>query len=148
MNANACVNTRRLGVFTLVVASALLLVSCNSSKDVALAEAGVTQFHAQFDQGHFPSMYAASDTLLRGTNSEAKFAAFLDAVYRKLGPVRSSSLKGWNINWHTGTGETVALTYQTGFSYGSGTEHFLWHISNHHATLVGYHINSDDLVLK
>lgn len=65
-------------------------------------------------------------------------------------PVRwtSSNLRGAGAAWHTGSGTTVTLVYDTKFAQGAATEQFVWHISDNAATLYGYHINSNDLISK
>lgn len=116
--------------------------------DADLAKQGVAQFHSQMDAEQYVTLYAAADPELRKASSQDDFTKFLAAIHRKLGEVKQSTLRNWNTSWNTGQGTIVTLTYDTTFSTGSGTEQFLWRISDKRALLYGYHINSDDLIEK
>lgn len=140
---------RRYGlIVTLSAAFSVMLCSCGSMKaDMELAKQGVTQFHTQLDAKQYASLYAAADPELHRATGEDDFEKLLTAVHQKLGDVRQSDLRSWNTSW-TSQGTIVTLTYGTTFSTGSGTEQFLWHISDNRAQLIGYHINSADLIEK
>lgn len=138
----------RFAIAFLAVVS-LLLCSCGSmAVDTNLAKQGVAQFHSQLDAEQYAALYAAADPELHKATVQDDFTKFLAAVHRKLGDVQQSNLRTWNTNWSTGQGTIVTLTYDTTFSTGSGTEQFLWHISDNRALLYGYHINSADLIEK
>ena len=139
---------RRFGL-ALLAASSLLLCSCKSlTADANLAEQGAAQFHSQLDAEQYAALYAAADSELHKATGQNDFVKFLTAVHRKLGNVKQSNLRAWNASWHTGQGTLVTLTYDTTFSAGSGSEQFVWRISDNRALLYGYHINSADLIEK
>ena len=138
----------RFAIAILAVVS-LLLCSCGSiAIDTDLAKKGVEQFHSQLDAEQYAALYAAADSELHKLTSQDDFTKLLTAIHHKLGNVRQSNLRVWNTSWHTGQGTIVTLTYDTTFSAGSGSEEFLWHISDNRALLYGYHINSTDLIEK
>jgi hypothetical protein len=81
---------------------------------------------------------------MKAATPKASFVRFLDAVHRKLGAVKEAKSQGWGVNYNT-SGGTVTLTYQTQFANGSGTEQFVYRTGSAPA-LLGYHINSTDLI--
>jgi hypothetical protein len=106
------------------------------------------QFHSQVDAEQYAALYAAADPELHKVAGQDDFTKLLAAVHRKLGDVQQSNLRNSNANWSTGQGTTVTLICDTTFSTGSGTEQFVWHISDNRALPYGYHINSADLIEK
>lgn len=127
----------------------MVLSSCGSAtKDVALAEQSVQQFHSQLDSAQYAAVYAASDEKLQKMTSASDLTKLLSSIHTKLGNVRDSKLQNRGIAWFAGQGATVTLVYQTQFADGSGTEQFVWHIKDSEPALYGYHINSNDLVTK
>lgn len=131
------------------LAVCVVFVSCKSATaSIDAAKQGVTQFHQQLDSEQYTELYSASDQMLHRQTSESQFTNLMQAIHKKLGTVQKANLTNTRIAWYTATGETVTLDYQTTFSTGAGTEEFIWHISGGRALLYGYHINSDDLILK
>jgi hypothetical protein len=137
-------------VFVLVVVfTAFMLISCGTTaKNITLAENRVDQFHSQLDTEQYAALYASTDAKFHEVTSEEDFVKLLHAIHTKLGFVRQSNLRGAGAAWHTGTGSTVTLVYDTKFAQGSATEKFVWHVSDNTPTLYGYHINSNDLISK
>ena len=76
-----------------------------------------------------------------------KFVAFLAAVHRKLGVMKSTKQRGWNVNYHT-SGTFVTLTYATTYERGEAVEQFVYRLRAEQALLAGYHVNSEALVLN
>jgi hypothetical protein len=133
-----------IGVFVLCS----LLVACRSNNNIELARQAVVQFHAQLDSEQYSILYAGADKKFHNFTSETDFAKLLEMVHRKLGTVEQSNLRNTEVAWFAGQGATVTLVYDTSFAAGSGTEQFVWHISDNRATLYSYRINSKDLSVK
>ena len=140
--------TNGYGAIPLAVAAALIMVSCGSVQNTQVAQQGVAQFHQQLDSEQYHSIYTESDERFRGASSEADFNAILTAVHRKLGNVRNANLKSFQVGWFAGQGQTVTLFYQTQFAEGSADERFIWHVKDKQALLVGYNINSKELITR
>jgi len=68
-------------------------------------------------------------------------------VQRKLGKVTQTTTVGFNVRTFNFT-TTVDLTQNTTFEQGTGVETFEFEMAGGKAVLVGYHINSKDLILK
>jgi|ERR1700730_2331204 hypothetical protein len=125
-----------------------VLSSCSSGKSVQIAAQGVEQFHSQMDSEQYQSIYAAADEGFHKATNEADFVALLQAVHKKLGKVQTSQRSNFQVGMSTGQGTVVTLVYNTTFDQGSGTEQFLWHMRDNQPVLLGYHINSNALILK
>jgi hypothetical protein len=123
------------------------LWGCSVSADTAAAEQAVPSFHRSLDAGRFAEIYELSSDELKGAASSQEFLALLEAVHRKLGNTKSSEKQSWNINYHT-SGTFVTLVYKTAFAEGEASEKFVFRMRGNTATLAGYYINSNALILK
>lgn len=133
---------------TVVMASFLLMTSCNSGRNKQLAEDGVTQFHSRLNAEQYHSIYTEADDRFRQATSEPDLVALLEAIHRKLGPVRQSHQRTYQVGWFAGQGAQVTLICDTEFENAKGSEQFIWHIRDGQPLLVGYHINSNALILR
>jgi len=132
-----------LGVFF-----AAALVGCGGFiKAKPAAEKAVARFHESYNQGKLDDIWNGSDAKFRTAVTRQKYDEFLGAVHRKLGKVTSTSSVGWNVksfNLRT----TVFMTQKTIFENGQGTESFTFTMNGTNAVLVGYNIQSMDLITK
>ncbi len=69
------------------------------------------------------------------------------ALRQKLGSLKSSKKKTWNVTHGTG-GTLVKLAYESEFDAGRATETFVYRIKDGKAVLVAYHIDSNALLEK
>jgi len=127
----------------------LLISSCGSSaQSLVLAKAAVDDFHSQLDTEQYATIYQSTDDGFRKITNEPDFTKLLQSVHRKLGNVQEASTSGTGVAWFLGQGATVTLVYNTRFHDGTGTERFIYHVRDNHATLYGYRIFSNDLIEK
>jgi hypothetical protein len=115
------------------------------SADKAKAEAAVGVFHQRLDAENFDAIWSGTDDALRAATSRPKFEKFVQAVHRKLGNVVKTSGAGWRVqtfNFKT----HVVLQQKTDFEHGSGTEIFTFAVHGEDVKLVGYRVDSEDLV--
>ena len=133
---------------TLAMVFAMLLVSCGGfTKGKATAEKAIVQFHNSFNQGKLDDIWNTAGSQFRAASAKQKYDDFMGAVQRKLGKVTTTSNAGWNIkSFNLKT--TVFMTQQTVFEHGQGTESFTFSIDGTNAVLVGYNIQSMDLITK
>ena len=131
-----------------ILVALTVLSSCASGKNVQNATKSVEQFHSQMNTEQYQTIYAAADEGFHKATTEADFVALLQAVHTKLGNVQTSQRTNFQVGVSTGQGTVVTLVYNTAFDQGSGTEQFLWHMRDDQPVLLGYHINSNALVLK
>jgi len=135
-------------VFSLALVTAIFLCSCtNPFKAGEMSDASVAAFHQKLDQAQFHDIYANSSPEFQRATSEKDITELFNAVHTKLGNVASTNRTNIFVNATTG-GTFVRTTYQTAFAHGKGTETFNWLLANNQLTLVGYDIQSRDLVVK
>jgi hypothetical protein len=131
----------------LTAALVLVVAGCSMSADTRVAEEAVARFHAMLDAAQFEAIYAESADDLKQVATQEKLIDLLEAVHRKLGPMKSSVKQTWNVNYHT-SGTFITLIYATIFQGGDAHEQFVYRLQGADAKLAGYHINSDALLLK
>ena len=68
-------------------------------------------------------------------------------MHRKLGKVTQTANAGFNVNTFNLT-TRVVLNQNTTFEQGNATEVFTFEMNGEKAVLVGYNINSTELILK
>jgi Protein of unknown function (DUF4019) len=130
-----------------IVLFVMAVAGCGGKQQIASAEAGVTQFHAQLDAGNFGQIYTDSDSAMKSASSQEKFVALLEAIHRKLGAVKSANRQTFFFNYGT-TGKVLRLTYATQYDADNAIEEFVFRINGDDVRLAGYHINSEALVTK
>lgn len=104
-------------------------------------------FHAMVNEERYGDIYDAAADDFRSAGSKERFVGPLSAGRRNLGPITGTSNAGWRVrtlNLRT----FVDLTQQTTFQEGKATERFTLLVSGEEARLVGYHIDSEDLILR
>jgi hypothetical protein len=134
-------------VFLLVVISLTLVACTETIKGKSVAEPQVAVFHERLNAGRYQEIYGGASDEFRTSAPEEKVIALFSAIGSKLGKVKSSSIKTWNVrtfNFVT----SVNLVADTQFEHGTGTETFTFSVSGDKATLVGYNINSLDLMTR
>jgi len=131
----------------LAVVLSLATVACGLFDSVDVAETQVEIFHSRFNSGQYHQIYLEFDETLRQGTTETYFGEFMGAVHRKLGNLEEATRGGFDVRWD-GAGKWVTLRYQSRFTHGEAVEEFVWHINGGKAKLVGYNINSLDLITK
>src|SRR4051812_23206746 len=110
-------------------------------------ENAIAEFHRLYNEGKVADIYAASDSKFKNATTEKQFLDLIGAIQKKLGKVTESKNAGFNVNTFNLT-TRVVLNQQTTFAEGSGTEVFTFEMNGDKALLVGYNINSNELILK
>jgi len=132
----------------LTLSIALFAAGCGGVfKGKKAAEQSVADFHKLYNDGKLAEIYSAGHSKLKSATTEKQFLEFVGAVHRKLGKVTQTSNAGFNVQTFNLT-TTVVLNQSTTFEQGSGTETFTFQMDGDKAVLVGYNINSKDLILK
>jgi Protein of unknown function (DUF4019) len=125
---------------------ALALIACSGSAQMATAEKAVSKFHEMLDSEQFAQIYEMSSDEFKKVSTQSDFVALLSAIHRKLGNTKSAQNQSWNISYLP-AGTFITLTYKTAYSRGEGAEQFMFHVQGDSAVLVGYHINSNALII-
>ena len=92
-------------------------------------------------------MYVGSAPEFQQASSEKEITDLFNAIHTKLGNVVTSNRTNIFMSATTG-GNFVRTTYDTTFANGKGQETFNWRLVNDQLTLVGYNIESRDLITK
>lgn len=137
---------KRSVLLTLIMS--LLLLGCTDTiKGKSVAEPKVAVFHDRFNAGQYEEIYSEAADEFQKAASREKVLALFSAIDRKLGKVKSSSIKTWNVRTFNLV-TTVVLVADTSFEQGSGTETFSFRVSGDKATLLGYNIDSMDMMTR
>ena len=137
--------TRYVGLTTLVLTLLLGLQSCGMTTAKPKAEAAVGAFHDELNAGDFDAIWSGADDAFRKATTRESYDRFMQAVHRKLG----KALKTVNANWtvrNFNLKTTVVLLQKTDFEHGSGNETFTYVVTGDAVKLVGYNIQSTDLI--
>ncbi|HEY8960648.1 MAG TPA: DUF4019 domain-containing protein [Luteolibacter sp.] len=130
----------------LVFTPALVVAGCNPVKSTAEAEKAATEFHTLFDAEDYEKIYDSAHSDFKGSQPKAETLNFIRSVREKLGAVKSTTRTAWQANSYN-LKTNVVLTYSTEFQHGNGIETFTYRVSDGTATLLGWHINSKDLIV-
>ena len=130
-----------------MMAGLVALGGCSFGKDVPVAEKAVDAFHTQLNAGQFDAIYNEGGAALKAATTRADMVALLNAVHRKLGGFKSGKTQGWNDNVTT-DGHTITLSYAASYQNGAADEQFVYRLTGGQAQLVGYHVNSNQLILR
>lgn len=132
----------------LALSIALFASGCGDMfKGKKAAEQSVADFHKLYNDGKLLEIYSSGHSKLKDAATEKQFLEFVGAVQRKLGKVTQTSNAGFNVQAFNLT-TIVVLNQNTTFEQGTGTETFTFQMEDEKAVLVGYNINSKDLILK
>lgn len=132
----------------LILAVCTVPVGCSDTiKGKSVAEPEVGGFHQKLNGKRFDEIYADASEDFRKAAPKEKVLSMLSAIDRKLGPAKSWTTKSWNTRTFNFT-TTVVLVEDTTFEKGQGTETFTFRVSGDKATLLGYNINSLDMLTK
>lgn len=133
-------------VFFAVILSLLLLACTDTITGKSIAEPKVAVFHQLFNAGEYEQIYADASADFQKAAPAEKVLSLFAAMGRKLGKVKSSSLKNWSVTTYNLT-TRVVLVEDTQFAKGSGMETFTFLVADGKASLLGYNINSMDLMI-
>jgi hypothetical protein len=128
-----------------LLVAAVLVAGCSSGQELALAEAGIARFRELMAAQQFGQIYSEAADELKKATTEAELTRLLSAIDRKLGTVKGTEKNGWSVNYNA-SGTSVTLKLKTQFERGTGAESFVYRITGGKALLVGYHINSTELI--
>jgi len=111
------------------------------------AEAGVGAFHKQLDAADYKGIWDDADPQFRNAGSKEAYEKFVGAVHRKLGNVKSTNNSGWQVNNYNLV-TRVVLQQHTVFERGAGEETFTFVLKDDQPKLLGYNIQSTELIVN
>ena len=102
-------------------------------------------FHERLNAGEDQAIWTNAGEQLRKATSREDFVRLLGTVRKSLGPVEETSQT--NVNMNTSPqGSFTTLQMETHFERGRGIETFVFSGSGDSLRLVGYNINSPDMM--
>ncbi len=107
----------------------------------------MAEFHKQMNAGDYHAIWNGADDAFKSSASREQYDQLMAAIARKLGHVVSTSNEGWQVKSHNLKTLTV-LSQSTRFERGSGAETFTFVEAGGKARLLGYNINSMDLMTQ
>ena len=137
----------RIPLVTVLMAMMFVTSACGFAEGKDAAEKAMDQFHQQFNGEQYSEIYAGADAQFKRATTEAALTQLLQAVRRKIGTFKQARQTNFNIVSGT-NGTSVTMVYASEFAQGSATEQFMYTIVGSKGVLVGYNINSPDLILK
>jgi uncharacterized protein YggL (DUF469 family) len=111
------------------------------------ADEEIAEFHIHYNNSNFGLIYHNAHPDFYKNTSLEEFKEFMFAVNHKLGQVTSTNNQGWKVNTYNFVTSAI-LQQETEFVHGNGTETFTFIIEDEKAELVGYNINSRDLIIN
>jgi hypothetical protein len=141
-------NTKAMLFVPAVLSLSVLICGCSGiTQGTNAAKAQIVVFHQQFNAGQFDAIVSSADPQLYKGTEKSKVVDLLFVVNRKLGKVKSTKTISWRVqSFNLDT--MVYVQQDTQFDTGTGTESFVYRIANNKALLVGYHIDSQDLIMR
>ena len=128
-----------------MVLAGVLLAGCNPVQQAKDARAQVDVFHERLNAGEDQAIWTNAGEQLRKATSREDFVRLLGTVRKSLGPVEETSQT--NVNMNTSPqGSFTTLQMETHFERGRGIETFVFSGSGDSLRLVGYNINSPDMM--
>jgi hypothetical protein len=136
---------RRSRVLVLFALVGFLSGCGNMTHAKEYAETAIGKFHSELNSAAFGAIYDDTDDNFRKATTREQFQKVLEAVHRKLGQVTGTTTGDWSVrNYNLST--TVVLVQKTQFEHGSGTETFTYAVQGQGVKLMGYNIQSIDLI--
>lgn len=138
----------KLNLAIACIALAFAALGCGAMmKRKDAAEPAVAKFHQQLNDKQFAQIYAESGEKMKAVSTEQEMVEIFEAIHRKLGNVKNTTAGSFNVS-STTSGTFITITYETEFTEGKGSEQFVFELDGDKAILVGYHINSKELLIK
>ena len=131
---------------TAIFIGVFLLTGCNPVKSTAEADKAAAEFHKLFDAEDFEQIFDAAHSDFQASQPKEDTINFLRSVREKLGSVKSTNRTGWQAN-SMNLKTNVVLTFETEFENGQGVETFTYRIADGDAILLGWHVNSNALIV-
>ncbi len=126
----------------------LAVIACNAVTDgKSAASNAIERFHSMLNDERYAEIYAELDPRFKEANTEQEMTELLKAVHIKLGKVVSSENQTWRANSFN-LETQILMAQNTDFEEGTAVETFTFLYADKKVSLLGYNINSKDLITK
>jgi hypothetical protein len=134
-------------LFALAVAFAVLAGCGDTLKGTEYAEATVARFREQMKARQFEQIYDSTGADFKTATSREIGVALFAAVDRKLGSLKRARQINWTVNTHNLV-TTAVLVYDSEYSGGNAMETFTVKVDDGQGELVGYNIQSLQMLIR
>jgi hypothetical protein len=134
-------------MFVLAAALAALAGCGDTLKGTEYAEATVARFRQQMKARQFEQIYDSTGADFKAATSREIGVALFAAVDRKLGAFKRAKQINWSVNTHNMV-TTVVLVYDSEYSDSHATETFTVRVEDGRGELVGYNIQSLQMLIE
>ena len=128
-----------------MVLAGVLLAGCNPVQQAKDAHAQVDVFHERLNAGEDQAIWTNAGAEFREATSQEDFARLLGTIHKSLGDAGETSQAGMRVNTNT-QGTFTTLQMETTFERGKGLETFMFRGSGDSLQLIGYNINSPEMM--
>ena len=111
------------------------------------AEPAVQRFRAQMRAHEFEQIYDGTSARFKQFTPRDKGVALFAAVDRKLGTLRIAEEGNWSVNTNNGV-TIVVLAYASKYAQGDATETFTIEVDDEKPEIVGYNIQSLEMLIR
>ena len=125
--------------------AATMLAACNPVAQAEGAREQVDLFHERLNAGNEKAIWTNAGAEFREATSQGDFARLLGTIHKSLGDAGETSQVGVRVNTNT-QGTFTMLQMDTQFEKGRGLETFVFRGSGDSLELVGYNINSPEMM--
>lgn len=131
----------------LAMAGLAVLAACSPASDLPEADAAITAFHQKLNAGDFDGIYNAAAPQFQSAATRVDHDQLMAAIHRKLGAFQSGSSQSWNDSVTT-SGHVLTIGYAAKYERGAALENFVYRLDGGKAMLMGYHVNSNALIVN
>ena len=125
--------------------AATMLAACNPFAQAEGAREQVDLFHERLNAGNDKAIWTNAGAEFREATSQEDFARLLGTIHKSLGDAGETSQAGMRVNTNT-QGTFTTLQMETTFERGKGLETFMFRGSGDSLQLIGYNINSPEMM--
>lgn len=125
----------------LAVATLAMLAACNPMEQMDGADTLIEEFHADFNESDFDSIWNGASDEFRRSLTREEFQQFMIRMRASVGEYQDGSQVGFNINTNNGVTMTE-ITLDTTYENGTADESFTFIGSGDDMALLNWNIDS------
>lgn len=121
------------------------LTACNPAAEMSDAKEKANALRQQWNAEEFSAIYTQAGSDFRGATSEEEYQRLFKTLRTKFGKVTSSKMAGIKMQ-KINLRSLVVVSFETTYEHGKATEVFTLERKNGEFILLGWNINSPDIV--
>lgn len=125
----------------MAITAVALLAACNPMEQMDGADALIEEFHTDFNESDFDTIWNGASQEFRDSMSRSEFDGFMSRMRASVGEYQDGSQVGFNINTNNGTTLTE-ITLDTTYENGTADEVFTFIGTGDDMALLNWNIDS------